>query len=560
MSTHHDSHHDAVSPPSAHGTDSPPGGNTSITNNEPAKVFPPIVKALFAVFSHSDHRSRENSKYQVSRTVSLLAAVYEKARNAVEFRADHLIRRAAIERILKRRLVLGGPTNTLAENLVVELLWARYLDSSQVNDDIVAQVQQTIDKYLVVKQVVFNHKLQAHGISWDLLQGILAAEIEEQLVNPEKRQALVNFYYQAILPSISLPNESEVRRNMLAYIAVEKSFAQADEPVIYLHLIKIVQSDWLTAKPTEVGEQIQLYLKNLQEIQTLLKHPLLPRLSRYVRRHNPPFLLLRDVLFNSSNSIEETAKNERAFDQLLTETATKRYQEIGAKVRRAVIRSIIYLFLTKMVFALALEAPVDLLITKRIDYVALAINSFFPPILLFLIAGFIRVPGKDNTVRLVNRVKQLVYEFDVAKSSDDRFVAQQTDRKPVLTAVFTMLYLVAFLLSFGLITLVLNRLHFNIASQAIFMFFVTLVSFFAYRIRQSAKEYEIVERTGILSPLIDFFFLPILQVGSFLSGEIAKLNVIMFVFDFILEAPLKVILEFMEEWFRFIRTKKDEIV
>jgi hypothetical protein len=117
-----------------------------------------------------------------------------------------------------------------------------------------------------------------------------------------------------------------------------------------------------------------------------------------------------------------------------------------------------------------------------------------------------------------------------------------------------------FIISFGFIIFILTSLRFNIASQTIFVFFVALVTLFAYRIRQSAKEYEMIEKQGILEPLIDFFFLPILWAGDVLSKEIAKINIFIFIFDFILEAPLKVIFEVIEEWIRFIRTKKEEII
>jgi hypothetical protein len=170
------------------------------------------------------------------------------------------------------------------------------------------------------------------------------------------------------------------------------------------------------------------------------------------------------------------------------------------------------------------------------------------------------VPGGDNTIRLIGRVKKIFYSFNELKDESDVFSPQPKVRRPGLAVIFSLLYIIAFGLSFGIILYSLNKLGFNIASQIIFIFFVTLVSFFAYRIRLSAKEYEMVEKHGLLTPLVDFFFIPILRVGSTLSGEIAKLNVFMFIFDFILEAPLKVIFEFMEEWFRFIRTKKDEIV
>jgi hypothetical protein len=213
-----------------------------------------------------------------------------------------------------------------------------------------------------------------------------------------------------------------------------------------------------------------------------------------------------------------------------------------------------------MVFAFALEAPFDIFITKKLEYLPLIINAVVPPIMLYLIAGFITVPGVENTKGLTERIKKIIYHFEDLKDEKSQFLVKEKDRRPLLTAVFSLFYLVTFVISFGAITWVLTRLQFNIASQIIFIFFMTLVSFFAYRIRTSAKEYEMVERQGIIEPVIDLFFLPILRAGQWLSGEIAKINIFIILFDFILEAPLKVIFELFEEWIRFIRTKKEEII
>jgi hypothetical protein len=393
-----------------------------------------------------------------------------------------------------------------------------------------------------------------------MLLGLLSSEIEEAISPAKKREALNNFYYQALLPKIKIPDIDEKTQNILVYIAIERGYAQSDNPLIIYHLIKLLHPNWLVADAHSVNTYVEELLETIALIEKNLKNPLSEPLYRYVRKHNPPFLLIRDFLSEQGKHARQIIENEGEFEQALTSLATKRYQEIGTKVRRAVVRSIIYIFCTKMVFAFALEAPVDIFITKRIDYLALAINSIFPPFLLFLIAGFIRVPGSDNTARLIGRIKTIFYSFGELKNESGSFVTHQVVRKPVMTAVFTILYIIAFLLSFGFISYILTRLHFNIASQIIFIFFVTLVSFFAYRIRLSAREYQVVERAALLSPLVDFFFIPILSVGRALSSEIAKLNFIMFVFDFVLEAPLKVIFEFMEEWFRFIRSKKDEIL
>ena len=77
----------------------------------------PIVVDLISAYSEGVVIGKSGMGYNVSRTVSALAVVFEKIRNAVEFRAEHLIRRAAIERILKRLVLLNGAAGSIAEDL-----------------------------------------------------------------------------------------------------------------------------------------------------------------------------------------------------------------------------------------------------------------------------------------------------------------------------------------------------------------------------------------------------------------------------------------------------------
>ena len=96
--------------------------------------------------------------------------------------------------------------------------------------------------------------------------------------------------------------------------------------------------------------------------------------------------------------------------------------------------------------------------------------------------------------------------------------------------------------------------------MSVFVFFVSLVSFFSYRIRQIVNLYRLDEKEGVLTPVIDFFFMPILSLGKFFSGGLARLNFLIFVFDFLIEAPFKLIFEVVEEWISFVRKRKDEII
>jgi len=104
--------------------------------------------------------------------VGRLAQVYEVARNALEYRADHLVRRAAIERILKRQVVFEKNAAKLADSLVEELEWARYINEEKEDEGTKKEIALILEKYLEV----FN----SGGINRDWLMGMASAEIEER--------------------------------------------------------------------------------------------------------------------------------------------------------------------------------------------------------------------------------------------------------------------------------------------------------------------------------------------------------------------------------------------
>jgi hypothetical protein len=125
--------------------------------------------------------------------------------------------------------------------------------------------------------------------------------------------------------------------------------------------------------------------------------------------------------------------------------------------------------------------------------------------------------------------------------------------------VFKIVYLLAFGLSFGLIIWFLTKIGFNVFSILIFLFFLTLISFFAYKINHTARQLIIEEKDTATSALADFFLVPILQTGRKLSLQLEKVNVFNLILDLIIEAPLKTIFEIGEDWLVFLREKKQEI-
>jgi hypothetical protein len=262
------------------------------------------------------------------------------------------------------------------------------------------------------------------------------------------------------------------------------------------------------------------------------------------------------MVVRDPENFEKSVSDVKAFGINAEETLEELYKENRGRLMRASTRSIIYIFLTKMVFALALELPFDIFVGKT-NYIALGINLIFPPTLMFLLNAVIRTPGEENTKRILEKVDEYLFEEKAPRVME---VGKRQKAKSVFERIFLTIYSVLFVGVFVFIIWGLNLLHFNPVSQAIFLFFVCVVSFFAFRVRSISRDYVYQEeRTGFMSSLVDFLFLPVVKVGQWLSVQISRLNVLGFIFDFIIEAPLKAFLEVIEEWVRFVRVKKDEI-
>jgi len=128
------------------------------------------------------------------------------------------------------------------------------------------------------------------------------------------------------------------------------------------------------------------------------------------------------------------------------------------------------------------------------------------------------------------------------------------------TKIFGVFYAILFFFVFGVIAAGLNQFGFNIFSILLFIFFLSLVTFFGIRIRTSTKDVVLSpSRAGIVGTIFDILVLPIVRAGQWLSIKVAKINVFIYFFDFIIESPYKVAIKFMEEWFAFVKEKKEEI-
>lgn len=526
---------------------------------ENQKISKSVAK-LVEVFKPAETEEKEVviTKIKVSEMVSKVAFFYEKIRNVIDYREDYLLRKSAIERMLKRRLSNGSSIQEIAKGLVLELIRGRYLPNNTIPEAKINEVRKILDKYMLLQNIVLANKTGKKSSEiFDWIVSVAACEIEECLIPPTKDEALVGAMYEVIKPKLVLKDKtiSEEERDVQLYICIRKAFLKSDQATLSYKLLKLYYPDWPEAPENLIKGIAHNFGQIRNTIEKQLNNPLQKRLMPLCKKYAVLFMILRDVLGEEPERNEEILQNEEEFEEKIKEAYKKRYRKARTVLRRSAVRSILYIFITKMVLAILIELPIDLILQESLNYLSLGINILFPVFLMFLVALFIKLPSKKNFEAVVNGIKAIVYE-NVELSHKIKPVKS---RGKFLSGLFYFIYSITFLISFGLIIFILYKLEFNIVSGIIFIFFLTLVSFFGIRIRQSARELVVIKKEGALNFLIDFFSLPIVRVGKWLSEKLSKINVFVYIMDFIIEAPFKTFIEIFEEWTSFVKEKKEEI-
>lgn len=467
------------------------------------------------------------------KTASTLAFVYEKARNAVEYRDEHLIRQAAIERILKRRLFLNQSSDKIASLLIKELTWARYIEQQSVNTIKKDKFKDIIEKYRGSERFV----------------GLCACEIDELLNFNPINQIIINFVSSTLETLIDLDDIDKETKSIQIYIATERSFAKNSEILIKYKLLKVLLPKWT--------DHAKL-LETLAVIDDHLDYKDKDLIRRKVLQMTPVFNLIRDIVVENSENIKDIFEDEEKLKEKIRTTLEQKYNDTKNKVVRASTRSIIYIFLTKMVLAILIEIPFDI-IFGSINYLVLSINILFPPSLMILFNSRVRLPENNNTSLMTEKTIEYLY-IDINKIRREKI--ETTKEKGPLEKVFFFMFISTSILMVIGIIMLLRLLGFNFVNQIIFLFFLSVVSFFAFRVREISNDYLLPESNNdsFFETLLDYIFLPIIKSGQWLSSQISKINILSFIFDFIIEAPLKTFLEILEQWLHFVRVKKEEFL
>lgn len=514
-----------------------------------------LANALITALEQHE-KGIHDRKITVNAVVAKFAAWYEKLRNAMDYRDEEVILRAAIERNVKRRILLGGTGKTVAEPLLRELVWARYFPNESLSESLVTRVQEKIDLYLALRKQISEQKVLSEEVINEWIFHIMSSDLE-YLLNPRREEEIIsNFMFHLFKNNIAITDDSEQTRDAQVYLAVRKSFAKDDLAFLRYHLFTQIFGP-LTQE--SLPGTAASFFNGYKEIQEQLSYPRKDRIYRYIKNRTPVFFIFEDIIAKHKGDFRTLIQNNEEFKKEVLVMCNARYNTIAQRVHRAIIRSFIFILLTKVFFAFAIEGTYDRFVYGRILWGSLLLNMLTPPLLLIIVSIFIRPPGEQNSLRIFSFLGEVLFEEKPSLGPPLAVKKAQDRSRPILYSIFTILWLLAFFISFGSLIFILTKLHFNIVSQAIFIFFLAIVSFLCYRIGISSREYTVEEGQGIGTLIVDFLFMPVISVGRRLTEGISQINIFLFIFDFIIETPFKGIFAFFEQWFSFLHAKREEL-
>lgn len=496
----------------------------------------------------------EAARVTVHAAISRFAVLYEKIRNAVDYKDEHLIRKSAIKRILKRLVSLEQDSHSIANHLIRELIAARYLPNGVLPDTLITQTTWIVNKYLVIRA----RKL-ARSAHYEWLIGVVAAEIEELVSEQHRETSVAHFLFEQLANRIQLVGAEleETERRLQIYIACHRGLSKADDEMLSYRLVRAYHQGWMQPETWDNLDDMALKMVGVElNVKAQLAHPLAYKFQQAVKPAAVSIMVLQEALLENLSMAQGLLEDEPALNAAIARIADRRMAAAKARLKRGTVRAMIYLFITKSLLALGVEIPVELIWYKAIHYPSLAINVLFPPLMMYLVGALIRMPGKENTDRMVKTVQELLSP-EGPKMIEIRIAKERSFGSLFF---FRVGYLLMFACSFGLVFALLGVLEFTWVSSLIFLFFLCVVSFFGFRLRTSAREYVVIPPVVKFSTAIaDFFSIPILRAGQWLSEKVQRVNVFIFLFDFIIETPFKMFLEILEEWLAFMKEKKEEL-
>ena len=545
----------------------------------------PFFKYLqrFKVAAKIENKKSPNPIY-VDEIASKVAKFYETIRRIVDWKEEHLIRRAAVERILKRRFVSKvygisivpdiNPAEA-AEPFILELIRSGYFPNGKIGKEKIIEIQDLLEKYLYVLNNAAVNKVSHYGKSkkeikagvkkkinlYNWIIEIAACEIEEVLDAPLREYALLDLMTESllqrmrVLPEGELPEGDEYTQT---YIAVHRTLFNLDNPIITFHILKYKYPDFFNSKDY-IPEFTDKILDVWEEVENDLGYKRSSEFFKVADKYDAAYLMIGDAMNLSEDdldNLDDKVSDPGVFLSTIEKCYESRLATLKKRLSKLAIFSTLSIFVAGGASLLIFEIPVARLVTGEWSPWAIVADLSIPTILMFVLVWMIKPPSGNNLEIVKEEVSKVVFKVE---ELDVYEVKLKKKVRKILNYIFILVYITGGLISlygifwvFELANVPWTSLYINTAN-------VAMVVASAMVIRQRSKELTIYEKENIIEFLLDFFSIPLAKIGAWFSQKWKEYNIVSVLFVALVDFPFSSFVTILEGWRSFIKEKKSGI-
>ncbi len=500
---------------------------------------------------------REKDTIHVPTVGNTISTAYEQLRNASEYAESDLLQQRAIRRYLNRVLSFHAKVSTthLADELVAELTQSEYLANDHTTKTDVKAIAHNIKRYY---DAYWDYTENEHNLAkrnafqkWTL--DVLAVRCE-QILQSHIRQMLfahfaVTYLHERVSRKKLLQNRERIDESdmtIVLYIAVHRALLKSDNATIRTALIDSYKQD---INDIHQFEEFNQKLDHLFETKTTVYA------TRIVSKNGAALRFIYSGFYRADAPMTvQSLKSPEALEQNLHRHIEDEYNALDKKLDIGIIRSIIFLLITKGIVGFAIEVPYDMLVSGELLWMPFLVNLLFPAVFIAFTRLTLSRPIDRNTSAVINQANAMLF-------SNDKDTYPIRMKKDSSSIGFNTVYALIFLLVFAGLTYLLYSIEFNIVQGVIFFIFLSTASFLAFRLSRQIHELEVVNTPqGSLSLLRDIIYMPFIAVGQQISYRYSQINIVAMALDILIELPLKTILRLVRQWTQFLNEKKDELI
>jgi hypothetical protein len=520
--------------------------------------------------------SKSNTPIHVDEIASRIARIYELARKVIDWKEDNVLRRSAIERILKRILFTkiagssftqGVSAQQISEIVTIDLIRGGHLPNDEISRESLPILTRRLAKYIyILEQTKFQTNdplLIKRKINfYTFVIEVAACEVEDVLTNPHKENSLILTMSQfmndriRIIPEQTLSPEDKYTQ---VYIAVCRKLYELDDPYIMYLLFQFQFPEWKTTDEEFTKWLQQNFLSVWEKTELVLKHPLEKDFNAICGQYDTIFMLIgdySDAMKESPKSLRSGIKHKSQFLSILGTAYDKRYKTLKTRLLRLGIFSTLSVFLSNGFTFFLIEVPLASIFGEGFNLLTTIMDYMIPTILMFILVSIIKPPGEKNKAKVMKAIEQVVYANDSMQYIE---IQANKKRHPIIMGIISIIYISLIFIMFGLVGSLFYIAHLPITSVFFDTFTMALTVFAAVVIRNKSKELTIDQKTHFLEFLLDMISVPIAKIGSFFAAKWKEYNVIAIFFNFVIETPFAIIIDFIESWSQFIKDRRSEL-